>query len=80
MFTVSENFAGTSVKITEAGLTKQLRELEADGFISRYDYKEIPPRVEYTLTDLGESFIPVLKFMKQWGEKNLPKEPQNTEL
>ncbi len=67
-------------EITEAGLTKQLRELEADGFISRYDYKEIPPRVEYTLTDLGESFIPVLKFMKQWGEKNLPKEPQNTEL
>lgn len=57
--------------ITESSLTKQLRELEKDGFISRYDYKEIPLRVEYSLTALGESFIPVLEFMKQWGESNL---------
>lgn len=57
--------------ITESSLTKQLRELEADGFISRYDYKEVPPRVEYSLTDLGESFIPVLEHMKKWGEDNL---------
>lgn len=54
--------------ITESSLTKQLRELEADGFISRYDFKEVPPRVEYSLTDLGQSFIPVLEHMKQWGE------------
>lgn len=57
--------------ITESSLTKQLRELEADGFISRYDYKEVPPRVEYSLTELGKSFLPVLDFMKQWGENNL---------
>lgn len=57
--------------ITESSLTKQLRELEADGFISRFDYKEVPPRVEYSLTELGRSFIPVLEFMKQWGENNL---------
>ena len=57
--------------ITESSLTKQLRELEADGFISRYDYKEVPPRVEYSLTDLGQSFMPVLEYMKQWGEENL---------
>lgn len=57
--------------ITESSLTKQLRELEADGFISRYDYKEVPPKVEYSLTDLGNSFIPVLEFMKQWGEIHL---------
>lgn len=57
--------------ITESSLTKQLRELEADGFISRFDYREIPPRVEYSLTELGESFMPVLEFMKQWGEDNL---------
>ncbi len=57
--------------ITESSLTKQLRELEADGFISRYDYKELPPKVEYSLTDLGNSFMPVLDFMKQWGEEHL---------
>ncbi len=44
-------------EITESSLTKQLRELEADGFIHRHDFKEIPPHVEYTLTPLGESFL-----------------------
>lgn len=58
-------------EITESSLTKQLRELERDGFISRYDYQEVPPRVEYSLTELGQSFIPVLEHMKQWGEENL---------
>lgn len=58
-------------EITESSLTKQLRELEADGFIARFDYKEVPPHVEYSLTDLGESFIPVLEHMKQWGEAQL---------
>lgn len=57
--------------ITESSLTKQLRELEADGFISRYDFKEVPPHVEYNLTALGKSFIPVLEHMKQWGEMHL---------
>lgn len=57
--------------ITQSTLTKQLRELEADGFISRYIYQEIPPKVEYSLTDLGKSFVPVLEYMKQWGEANL---------
>ena len=57
--------------ITESSLTKQLRELEADGFITRYDYKEVPPHVEYDLTDLGKSFIPVFEHMKQWGDENL---------
>lgn len=57
--------------ITESSLTKQLRELEADGFITRYDYKEVPPHVEYNLTDLGKSFIPVFEHMKRWGDENL---------
>ena len=57
--------------ITQSTLTKQLRELEADGFISRYVYQEIPPKVEYSLTDLGKSFVSVLEFMKQWGETHL---------
>lgn len=58
-------------EITESSLTKQLRELEADGFISRHDFCEVPPRVEYTLTDLGKSFLPVLDCMKSWGNENL---------
>ena len=62
-------------EITESSLTKQLRELEADGFLIRHDYKEIPPRVEYTLSELGMSFIDVIRYMKQWGEQNL-----NTEI
>ena len=59
-------------EITESSLTKQLRELEADGFLIRHDYKEIPPRVEYTLSELGMSFSDVIRYMKQWGERNLP--------
>ena len=58
-------------EITESSLTKQLRELEADGFIIRHDFCEVPPRVEYTLTDLGKSFLPVLDCMKSWGNENL---------
>ena len=43
-------------EITESSLTKQLRELETDGFILRHDFCEVPPRVEYSLTELGESY------------------------
>ncbi|WP_394876107.1 winged helix-turn-helix transcriptional regulator [Clostridium neonatale] len=57
--------------ITESSLTKQLRELESDGFIHRHDFKEVPPRVEYNLTELGKSFMSVLEAMKQWGDLNL---------
>ena len=57
--------------ITQSTLTKQLRELEQDGFISRYVYPEVPPKVEYRLTDLGKSFIPILKDMKDWSETHL---------
>lgn len=58
--------------ITESSLTKQLRELEADGFLVRHDFQEIPPRVEYTLSDLGSRFVDVLAYMKRWGDENLP--------
>lgn len=57
--------------IARSTLTKQLRELENDGFIHREAYREIPLRVEYTLTDLGERFIPVLNQMVAWSEKHL---------
>lgn len=55
-------------------MTKQLRELEADGFINRHDFKEVPPRVEYTLTELGKSFMSVLDVIKNWGDLNLKKD------
>ena len=58
-------------EITESSLTKQLRELETDGFLHRHDFHEVPPRVEYTLTELGESFVSVLNYMKAWGEEHL---------
>lgn len=58
-------------EINESSLTKQLRELETDGFLLRHDYKEIPPRVEYSLTETGKSFMKVLKAMQKWGEDNL---------
>ena len=51
--------------------TKQLRELEADGFLFRHEFQEVPPHVEYELTELGESFLSVLDVMKRWGDENL---------
>ncbi len=53
--------------ITQKMLTQQLRELEADGVIHRKVYAEVPPRVEYTLTDYGESLTPILNEMAYWG-------------
>jgi DNA-binding HxlR family transcriptional regulator len=53
--------------ISRQMLTTQLRDLEADGLIKRVIYAEIPPRVEYFLTDKGKSLLPVLSAMKDWG-------------
>ena len=57
--------------ITQSMLTKQLRELETDGLLHREVYKEVPPRVEYSLTTLGQQFVPILQNMSEWGEQNL---------
>ena len=57
--------------ITQSTLTKQLRELEDDGFIHREVYKEVPPKVEYTLTERGQSFVPVLVQMMRWSQAHL---------
>ncbi len=57
--------------ITQSSLTKQLRELERDGFLHREVYGEVPPRVEYSLTELGTSFAPVLEQMLQWSAAHL---------
>lgn len=56
--------------ISRKVLTEQLKELEADGLIQREYFKEIPPRVEYSITDLGKSLSNVLKEMENWGIKN----------
>ena len=53
--------------ITQRMLTRQLRELEEDDLIHREVYREVPPKVEYSLTDMGRSLIPILLQMRQWG-------------
>ena len=50
-------------------ITLQLRELEADGVVKRTIYPEVPPKVEYELTELGTSLAPVLLSMRDWGER-----------
>ena len=55
-------------KVTQKMLTQQLRELEADGLIHRQVFAEVPPRVEYSLTDLGLSVVPILEQMCRWGQ------------
>lgn len=53
---------------TQRMLTNQLRELEADGLISRKIYAEVPPKVEYSLTAMGRSLEPVITALKLWGD------------
>lgn len=54
--------------ITQTTLTAQLRELERDGIISRKAYAESPPKVEYQLTELGQTLIPVMQVLSDWGD------------
>jgi DNA-binding HxlR family transcriptional regulator len=54
--------------ISQKVLTDSLRSMEADGIITRTVYPEVPPRVEYALSELGESMRPILNTMKEWGE------------
>ena len=64
------------IGITQSMLTQQLRELEDDGIISRKIYAQIPPKVEYTLTEFGLTLSPVIQTMANWGREyklNKPK-------
>jgi DNA-binding HxlR family transcriptional regulator len=61
--------------ISQKVLTESLRTMEKDGIIKRTVYPEVPPRVEYELTELGESLKPVLDSMQNWGQNY--KESQN---
>lgn len=56
-------------KATQRMLTLQLRELESDGVIRRKVYAEVPPKVEYSLTEFGLSLQPILLLMRDWGDQ-----------
>ncbi|MFG6494815.1 helix-turn-helix domain-containing protein [Fictibacillus sp. UD] len=56
--------------VTHKVLTKQLKELEEDGFISRKAYNTVPPKVEYSMTELGATLMPILKQMHVWGTEH----------
>ncbi len=60
---LQRNLEGISQKV----LTESLRSMETDGIITRTVYPEVPPKVEYALSDLGESMRPILKSMETWG-------------
>ncbi len=63
----------TLTNITPKMLTQTLRELEADNLIKRKAYPEIPPKVEYSLSDEGKELIPFIDYLRQWGEKQIVK-------
>ena len=56
-------------QVTQANLTKELRKLEEHGLIHREVYKEVPPKVEYSLTEIGVKFIPVIQAIEVWAGK-----------
>lgn len=63
--------------ITTKMLTQSLRELEDDSLINRKVFQEVPPKVEYTLTDISEELIPAIKQLMQWGDKQMKNKKKN---
>lgn len=59
------------VGITPKMLTQTLKELEADKLIARKVFREVPPKVEYSLTETGKELIPFIGMMRSWGEKQI---------
>lgn len=57
--------------VTQRMLTTQLREMEADGLITRTVYAQVPPKVEYSLTERGRSLEPVIRALKTWGDLHI---------
>ena len=66
-FNEMKKYIGT---ISYKTLSSTLKELEADGLVHREEYPQIPPKVEYSLTDRGKTLIPILDSMCEWGEQN----------
>jgi DNA-binding HxlR family transcriptional regulator len=56
-------------------LTARLRKLEESGVITRQQYSQHPPRYDYTLTEAGQALVPVLRSLRQWGERYAPSRP-----
>ncbi len=56
---------------TQRMLTNQLREMEEDGLVHRKVFPEVPPRVEYSLTEIGQDLAPTIRAMCEWGQKNI---------
>ncbi|MFS2111889.1 winged helix-turn-helix transcriptional regulator [Sphingomonas sp. Sphisp140] len=64
--------------VTQRSLTLQLRQLEEHGIVRREVFAEVPPRVEYSLTELGRTLTPVLEAMKLWGEAYAARAPERS--
>ena len=69
---LQHSVAGISQKM----LTQSLHEMTADGIVQRQAFSEVPPRVEYRLTELGQSMDPILKAMHNWGKQYLASHPE----
>jgi len=61
----------TLVSISHKMLSQQLKELERDNLIHREEYHQIPPKVEYSVTETGRTLIPILELMYHWGVENM---------
>lgn len=57
--------------VTQRMLTRQLRELEMDGVIERKVYAEVPPKVEYSITEFGKSLAPIIAALEKWGNQHI---------
>ncbi len=58
-------------QVTQRMLTNQLRELERDGLVHRKVFPQVPPKVEYSLTELADSLLPIMLALKDWGKTHL---------
>jgi DNA-binding HxlR family transcriptional regulator len=65
---------------TKRMITKQLRELERDGMIDRKVFRQVPPRVDYSLTKEGKSIVPILEDLCEWGKRRMTKKTKDVGL
>lgn len=68
---IADELSIVTPNITQRMLTKQLRELEDDGLVARKVYPEVPPRVEYTLTERYRTLMPIVEMMYIWGNEHM---------